>query len=1336
MDQSGVAPEVVPLPRGGGTIRGIGDTLSPDLHTGTGSYRIPLWFPRGPGGFQPEMGLVYSSGAGNGPYGIGWHLPVLTIARRTDRRLPAYNDTDTLLVDGEELVATPGGYRAKREEQFRRITTSGDGFAVRDRGGRRFLLGTGAAARVERVDDAGGRRTLAWLVERAADRNANAIDYRYLRDGGRLYLSEIRYGPYRIDLAYEARPDVVTDRRAGFDLTTALRLAAVDYRLTGEDDPFRTYAFGYDECPHTQISRLVEVTCAGERDGQIAALPTLRLGYTPYRPGRRYQALRAAAGAPPPLGLDDPSMNLVDLDAEGLPGVVQLSGQTRRYWPNHGGRFGAPRTLRHVPAPLTLSDPAVAFADMDGNGTADLLLLRASPFGYLANEPGKGPTQRTRWRRPPEFAPDDPDLRLLDLNGDGLVDALRTGQRQFYLYRNLGPDGWARPVAIPRVHDRARFPDVFFSDPRVKLADLTGDGLTDIAWVHGGRLDYWPNYGNGRFGARVTLGLSPALGRDFSPDRLLLMDVNGDGVADVVHLGDGHALVWTNRGGRELVLTADVAHIPPQRGTSTQAADLLGTGTAGLVWSAAATDRTGGNYRYLDLTGGVRPHLLASVDDGTGLVTEVEYRPSTEHMIRAAEDGTPWRTTLPFPVQTVTRVTKRDAVTGAVTTQRIRYFDGLFDGRGREFRGFGRVEVLDEGGAGAPPARTTSWFHQGVRGVTPGASQAERDALAGKLARLEITSPDGGPHADRPLRVEENTYAVRDLGSGVLFPHLASSAVQIVERGDTPLTDTTTLTYNDLGNVVGKHERWDAGGAGATRELVTTMRYTEDTTRWILNLPVELRGARVDGQLLGLSRYYYDGAPFEGLPLGEVELGNLTRREDLVITDDQVTAVYGADAPDYPTLGYHRMDAGDGVTGWGVNGLADGHDPIGNPDRRRDPLGGLGTTVYDAYGIFPVEVTDPLGHLHTVEYDLRAGQVSLVEDPNGARTQYRYDGVARLIAVVKPGDSLALPTSAFEYLGADLPLAVRISLRPVGGETATLDAVEYFDGFGRTVQRRSASEDGKVLVDGGRTYNARALEAERTIPFFSTGFDYQADDAAAPPFRYQFTYDAVGRVVETITPDGRPSRISYEAGRITRYDVSDTDASADNVARGHFDTPRVDRVDARGRLIAVEEGLSASSALVTAYDHDPLGRLVRITDPNGLRLAEYVHDLRGHKIQISHADAGVRRAAHNARGDLALLVDAAGRKVTLDYDAVGRRLATSVAGVVTETFSYDSGTGTNLIGRLAQVTDPAGTTRFGYSPRGLLTEKTRETATLGGSMEFTLAYGYDALERMTSVTHP
>src|SRR5207244_1420425 len=116
---------------------------------------------------------------------------------------------------------------------------------------------------------------------------------------------------------------------------------------------------------------------------------------------------------------------------------------------------------------------------------------------------------------------------------------------------------------------------------------------------------------------------------------------------------------------------------------------------------------------------GPRPYLLQSIDNGLGGNIGIEYQPSTEQALAAAEQGQPWETTPPFAVQTVSRITQSDSVTGTVTSRQIRYYDGYFEGSEREFRGYGRAEVIEEGDASVPSTMTVSYFHQGRRGITP-----------------------------------------------------------------------------------------------------------------------------------------------------------------------------------------------------------------------------------------------------------------------------------------------------------------------------------------------------------------------------------------------------------------------------------------------------------------------------------------------------------------------------------------------------------------------------------------------------------------------------------------
>src|ERR1700754_432579 len=73
------------LPKGGGAIRGIGEKFTAALVTGTGSLSVPIASAPGRSGFGPQLGLAYDSGAGNGPFGIGWSLSLPGITRKTDK---------------------------------------------------------------------------------------------------------------------------------------------------------------------------------------------------------------------------------------------------------------------------------------------------------------------------------------------------------------------------------------------------------------------------------------------------------------------------------------------------------------------------------------------------------------------------------------------------------------------------------------------------------------------------------------------------------------------------------------------------------------------------------------------------------------------------------------------------------------------------------------------------------------------------------------------------------------------------------------------------------------------------------------------------------------------------------------------------------------------------------------------------------------------------------------------------------------------------------------------------------------------------------------------------
>ena len=76
-DSSGAkvsSPSSISLPKGGGSIRGMGEKFAANPVTGTGSMSVPIATSQGRSGFGPHLSLSYNSGAGNGqtsrPHGM------------------------------------------------------------------------------------------------------------------------------------------------------------------------------------------------------------------------------------------------------------------------------------------------------------------------------------------------------------------------------------------------------------------------------------------------------------------------------------------------------------------------------------------------------------------------------------------------------------------------------------------------------------------------------------------------------------------------------------------------------------------------------------------------------------------------------------------------------------------------------------------------------------------------------------------------------------------------------------------------------------------------------------------------------------------------------------------------------------------------------------------------------------------------------------------------------------------------------------------------------------------------------------------------------------------
>ena len=182
----------------------------------------------------------------------------------------------------------------------------------------------------------------------------------------------------------------------------------------------------------------------------------------------------------------------------------------------------------------------------------------------------------------------------------------------------------------------------------------------------------------------------------FDQRRVYLADIDGSGVTDILYLHGAGVRLYFNQSGNSWSQPTSVPGFPQiDNLAAVSVVDLLGNGTACLVWSSPLPGNTRRPMRYVDLMGGQKPHLLVTTINNLGAETRVQYASSTKFYLQDKLQGNPWSTRLPFPVHVVERVEILDRISRNRFVTRYVYHHGYFDGEEREFRGFAMVEQWD-----------------------------------------------------------------------------------------------------------------------------------------------------------------------------------------------------------------------------------------------------------------------------------------------------------------------------------------------------------------------------------------------------------------------------------------------------------------------------------------------------------------------------------------------------------------------------------------------------------------------------------------------------------------
>jgi hypothetical protein len=350
--------------------------------------------------------------------------------------------------------------------------------------------------------------------------------------------------------SWPSRLDPYSNYRAGFEIRT--------YRLCRRILMFHHFTelaseptlVGVTELCHLEEaagSTLRSIRYTGYRrdleTGQMSqrSLPPLKFEYSSPSVERTFQTAPAQTKENFPCGLGDPRYRWVDLYGEGLPGILTETNQAWYYKPNLGnGCFGSQQKVAEKPSQRVGS---YTLSDFDRDGNLNLAVLEGTQAGYCEYDRDRGEWSGFRpFSSAPHMDSRGAYTQFMDINGDGLPDILILKQDRLTWYPSKGKDGFGAPVELakPRATGQPQLigenlPLNFF------FADMTGDGMLDQVRIQNGRVEYWPQLGNGRFGDCVVMEDAPVFDYDteFDPRRLRLVDLDGNGVADLLYIGRG-----------------------------------------------------------------------------------------------------------------------------------------------------------------------------------------------------------------------------------------------------------------------------------------------------------------------------------------------------------------------------------------------------------------------------------------------------------------------------------------------------------------------------------------------------------------------------------------------------------------------------------------------------------------------------------------------------------------------------------------------------------------------------------------------------------------------------
>lgn len=523
----------------------------------------------------------------------------------------------------------------------------------------------------------------------------------------------------------------------------------------------------------------------------------------------------------------------VDLLGEGIAGVLyQDSGAWWYRAPIRKKDKQDPNAIswakaQKLPMIPSLRNSAM-LTDVTGDGKLDWLVTQGNINGYYTQHE----TKAESWLN---FVPLDampveyfhPRAEITSLTGSGFADLALIGPRSIRLYAG-SVQGWKKSKEVMQAEGVTLPINNINRRTLVAFSDVLGSGQQHLIKVDYQGVTCWVHLGDGKFSKPITIPGFSADRLKFNPSQLYLADLDGSGTTDIIYAQSTHLEVYFNQSGNQFVRGDDIAL--PKGGRfdnqcQLQVADVQGLGVASILLTKSYPAP---QHWVLSLQN-KKPWLLTSINNNMGLVQNLSYRSSAQFWLdeksaRAQKGEGKAVSHLPFSLHTLWKIETVDEITQSRLIQTHLYRHGVWDGREKEFRGFGCVEVTNAESFKSeenlvdktPNALTRQWFltgksivdaqlykafWQGDNAAFPrfsprftqgdGSSEKACDnaqyqqyaywferALQGQLLRKEVYGLDNAVVADVPYVVTEQRPQVRLIETQGRSPVVMPSVVE------------------------------------------------------------------------------------------------------------------------------------------------------------------------------------------------------------------------------------------------------------------------------------------------------------------------------------------------------------------------------------------------------------------------------------------------------------------------------------------------------------------------------------------------------------------------------